>query len=352
VRVLLLSRYGRLGASSRLRSLQYLPFLESKGWQVDVSPLFSDGYIEALYGGQPRWKQTVSGYWRRFKALLRVRQYDLLWIEKELFPFLPALAERLLAKVGVLYMVDYDDALFHRYDQHHILVIRLLLERKIDTVMENAALVVAGNEYLAERASQAGARQIEVIPTVVDLQRYKMLSVEHQPPLVVGWIGSPSTIRYLADIASVFSKLCDEFAVRFVAVGVDEKSVADLPIEAQPWSEETEVQTIQKFDIGIMPLPDSPWERGKCGYKLIQYMACGLPVVASPVGVNRDIVEEGVNGFLAEGLMEWEQALRKLLQDNSLRQRMGKRGRELVGKRYSLQIQSQRLEAFMRSLVG
>jgi len=348
MRVLLLSRYGRLGASSRVRSLQYLPFLESKGWQVDVNPLFSDNYLQSLYSGQSRGLQVLVGYWQRLKVLLYARRYDLIWIEKEAFPFMPALAEWLLAKAGVPYVVDYDDALFHRYDKHRRWLIRLILGRKIDSVMRHAALVIAGNEYLAERARTVGAQCVDIVPTVVDLTRYKVVHSDSNHPLVVGWIGSPSTSHYLPIIAPIFETLSKEFDVRFVAVGASEESVGGLPMEAKPWTEETEVQSIQGFDIGIMPLVDDPWERGKCGYKLIQYMACGLPVVASPVGVNWQIVEHGTNGFLAQDLHEWEQALRCLLNDQNLRQRMGAKGRESVEAWYSLQVQAPRLKELMR----
>jgi glycosyltransferase involved in cell wall biosynthesis len=348
MKILLLSRYGRLGASSRVRSLQYLPFLESKGWQVDVTPLFSDSYLQVLYSGQLRGIQVIAGYWRRIKALLRVRRYDLIWIEKEVFPFIPALAERLLVKVGVPYVVDYDDALFHRYDKHRSWLIRSLLGRKIDAVMRHAALVVAGNEYLADRARAAGARRVEIVPTVVDLTRYKVVQSASNHPLVVGWIGSPTTSRYLLALKPVFESLKEQFDVRFVAVGARQEDLAGVPIEVWPWSEETEVQSIQAFDVGIMPLSDTPWERGKCGYKLIQYMACGLPVVASPVGVNKEIIKHGNSGLLADGLDEWQEALGKLLEKRIKREQMGQKGRLQVEGWYSMQVQAPRLERLMR----
>lgn len=352
MRILLLSRYSRLGASSRVRFFQYLPLLESNGWQVNVSPLFSDRYLQALYSSQFRGIQVIAGYWRRVRALVRARRYDLIWIEKEAFPFMPALAEWLLAKIGVPFVVDYDDASFHRYDNHRSWLIRSLLGRKIDAVMRHAALVVAGNEYLAGRARAAGARRVEIVPTVVDLARYKPAQPDEHVPLVIGWIGSPSTAHYLAAVAPVMELLSLEFGVRFVAVGISEESMSDLPVEAKPWSEEGEVQSIQEFDIGIMPVPDSPFERGKCGYKLIQYMACGLPVVASPVGVNKQIVVHGANGFLADDLDQWEQALRELLSDHDLRRRMGSYGRERMEKWYSLQVQAPRLQMLMRGVLS
>lgn len=352
MKVLLLSRYSRLGASSRVRLLQHLPFITSMGWEVDVSPFFSDKYLHAFYGGEFRGLQVLSGYWRRLRALVSVRNYDLIWIEKEAFPFMPALVEWAFGKVGVPYVVDYDDAVFHRYDHHNSWLVRSLLGRKIDAVMRHSALVIAGNEYLAERAIAAGARRVEIVPTVVDLARYAVDQSEGNDPLVIGWIGSPTTSHYLSTIASAIESLDRECSVRFVAVGASADAVSNLPIEAWPWSEETEVRSIQAFDIGIMPLVDDLWERGKCGYKLIQFMACGLPVVASPVGVNTQIVKHGVNGFLAQDMHDWEDALRRLLCGQDLRRRMGSNGRECVEKCYSLQVQAPRLEMLMRGVLS
>jgi glycosyltransferase involved in cell wall biosynthesis len=352
VKVLLLSRYDRVGASSRVRTLQYIPFLESKNWKIDISPLFSNEYLQALYSGQPRGRYVLAGYWKRIQTLFNVKQYDLVWIEKEVFPFMPALTERLLTISGVPYVVDFDDALFHRYDQHHNSIVRLFLGRKIDVVMKHAELVIAGNKYLANRAISAGANQVKIIPTVVDVSRYDVSMVDKKPPLVVGWVGTPSTSRYLSIIKPIFESLKKKFDVSFVAVGGDSKKLQGMCVDVLPWTEKTEVHSIQSFDIGIMPLEDSPWEHGKCGYKLIQYMACGLPVVASPVGVNKEIVKQGINGFLAQNIAEWEQALFQLLSDPVLRCKMGKEGKDLVKNHYSLEVQAPRLETLFRGMIN
>lgn len=149
-------------------------------------------------------------------------------------------------------------------------------------------------------------------------------------------------------LVDVFRSLKQSFNVRFVAVGAQERDMWGTPVEVWPWSEATETQSIGKLDIGIMPLPDSPWERGKCGYKLIQYMACGLPVVASPVGVNREIIDDGVHGFLADKSSDWESALGELLANNDKRRTMGQKGRKRVEKNYSVQAQIPRLRSLLR----
>ncbi|EMR11900.1 group 1 glycosyl transferase [Methylophaga lonarensis MPL] len=167
-----MSRYATLGASSRVRSYQYLPFLHEHGVSVTVSPLFSNAYLQTLYDKRTSWLEVIKGYSRRFVKLFTLYRYDVVIIEKELFPFFPAIFERLLQFSGRPYLVDYDDALFHRYDCHKSGLVRFFLSRKIDTVMRNAAVVVAGNHYLAERAEKAGAKKVIIIPTVVDTDHY------------------------------------------------------------------------------------------------------------------------------------------------------------------------------------
>ncbi|MDH5369705.1 MAG: glycosyltransferase family 4 protein [Gammaproteobacteria bacterium] len=350
MKVLLLSRYDRLGASSRVRSLQYIPYLNNNGINIEVEPLFSNEYITALYSGKPRWIKVVFAYWHRLMVLVTVKKYDFIWLEKELFPFVPAGFERLLNIFKIPYIVDYDDALFHRYDQHRSWIIRKLLGYKIDVVMRHAAIVIVGNEYLAERARTAGAHRVKILPTVIDIERYSVISKRNNQPLTVGWIGSPATSRYLLDLKPVIESLKKQFDVRFVAIGARKEDLKNIPIEIWPWTEESEVSSIQLFDIGIMPLSNTPWERGKCGYKLIQYMACGLPVVASAVGVNKEIINHEKNGYLINSPEEWKQTLSLLLENSSKRTQMGQQGRLQVEKQYSMQVQSTRLLSILRSV--
>jgi glycosyltransferase involved in cell wall biosynthesis len=342
MKVLLLSRYGSLGASSRVRFLQYLPYFRSQDIEVKVKPLLSDTYLKALYNGESHWREVFKGYVERILALLTARRFDVVIIEKELFPFMPAIAERFLRLMGVPYVVDYDDALFHKYDCHPNPWIRRLLGKKIDSVMRQASCVIAGNDYLAERAQHAGAGKVEIIPTVVDAERYQPTPKAATATPIVGWIGTPKTSRYLNSLVPIFESLKQQMPVRFVAVGANQDDFEGTPVECWPWSETTEVESVQRFDIGLMPLENSPWERGKCGYKLIQYMACGVPVVASPVGVNAVIVKPGENGLLARD-DEWEKQLTTLLQNPELRCSFGSRGRKDVEDWYSLEVQAPRL---------
>jgi glycosyltransferase involved in cell wall biosynthesis len=342
MKILALTRYGRLGASSRMRTHQYVPIWQSMGIDIQVSPLLRDDYIKRLYAKQAtNWYDVINDYLMQVVRLLSARKFDLLWIEKELFPNLPAWFEQALSALNMRYVVDYDDAIFHNYDLNLHPAKRLLAD-KIDKVMRNSALVVCGNAYLAERAHFVGSRNVEIVPTVVDLDRYSVTKSKIRPMLVVGWIGSPSTVKYLDVVLPALKIVAAEFPLQLRVIGAQFTSPG-LDIDCRSWSEESEASEIQDFDVGIMPLIDSPWERGKCGYKLIQYMACGRPVAASPVGVNREIVEHGINGYLASTVDEWTHAFRALYSDSQYRLDMGEHGRRYVEEKYCLQVTAPRL---------
>ena len=307
-------------------------------------PLLGDEYIRALYLMKSQSVFSIAmAYMNRVGAYVKSRSFDLLWIEKELFPWLPAWAEVLLDRRGIPYVVDYDDAIYHRYNLHRDPLIRALMGKNIDAVMQHAATVVVGNDYLAGHARQVGASKIEYLPTVVDIDRYPICEKKNQQ-FRIGWIGSPITAPYLGLIKDALDEVCKQTKACIVLIGAgDRDMLPGLEKESLPWNEDSEVANIQSCDVGIMPLPDEPFTRGKCGYKLIQYMAAGLPVVASPVGVNKTIVEQGKTGLLASSQEEWMQALVRLYHDVTMRNNMGRAGREKVEKEYNIQITAPRL---------
>lgn len=328
-----------MGASSRLRTYQYLPYLEAEGMEVHVGSLFNDRYLKELYSGRGiSWANVARCYLRRLRLLFKASAYDGVVIEKELFPFLPAWAEWWLSKRGRGYVVDYDDAVFHNYDLHPRFWIRWLLGNKISKVMRYSRQVRAGNDYLREKALLAGAKEVLVLPTVVDGERYSPATGRCPNAMVkVGWIGSPTTLKYVKDLLPVLERVNQRHPFELVIIGGGTGagfSGKETPIR---WSEEHEVEEIQKLDIGIMPLSDTPWEKGKCGYKLIQYMACGLPVVGSPIGVNQKLIVHGVNGFQASTHAEWEYYLEFLIINKEVAVKMGREGYGVVQRDYFLQ---------------
>ena len=352
-RVTAYPRYSRLGASSRLRWLQFVPLLQSAGLHVESSPLLGDAYLQRRYANRPVLGQIFSAYLRRARALLAgTRQADLVWIEKELWPWAPAWLERLLLS-GRPFVLDYDDAVFHTYDRHRNPVLRTLYARKIDRLMQAAALVVVGSAYLGERARHAGAARVEWLPTVVDHERYAVepRSASSDAALRIGWIGTPATVAYLWLLAPALAEVARRRRIVVYLIGAS-LAIPGVEVRCLPWSEVDEVSAIAELDVGLMPLPDTPWERGKCGYKLIQYMACGLPVVASPVGANLSVVEDGVTGFLADSDDAWIGALCRLADDPALRHRMGRLGQVRVRERYSLQTAAPQLVCWLYEAAG
>lgn len=351
MKVLMLTRYGRMGASSRMRSFQYLEHMNDANWRCVVAPLFDDDQLRARYasGNYSLWS-LVASYSRRILSLLNRRVFDLVWIEKEALPWLPVGLERCLIS-GVPYVLDFDDATFHNYDLHRISFVRQIFGKRLDKLMAGASLVVAGNRYLAKRATESGARRVELIPTVIDLSRYQVYSRSAAGTPRIVWIGSPSTVRYLNSLRDPLATLAKELPFTLRVIGGSPLEIPGVRLETLPWSAETEASAIGECDIGVMPLEDSPWERGKCAYKLIQYMACGLPTVASPVGANVDVVINGETGYLAEDASEWVCQLRRLLLDPSLRMHMGARGRARVEQHYCIQRTGPRLIKLLSDVV-
>lgn len=357
VKILLFSKYSRTGASSRLRMLQYIPFLRGEGIDVTVANLLDEEYLNRLYEGKGSSVYHYADYYiKRLIWILKVRRFDLVWLEKELYPYFPACAEQVLKLLGVKVVVDYDDAIFHSYDLSNKKLIKAILSDKISKVMRAASCVIAGNSYLADYAVSSGAKEIVIVPTVIDIDRYSVVdNVGIEKKLVIGWMGSPSTQQYVVEIKRSLISACIEFNAKLVLIGANVDLVDEfegIDVEILAWSEQSEVEMIQRMDIGIMPLKDGPWEKGKCGYKLIQYMACGLPVVASPIGVNVDIVNGSHCGFLAESLDEWNDSLSRLLSSVECRLHLGMAGRSVVESHYSMQVQAPVLARIFRETVA
>ena len=337
MKILILPRYEPQGASSRYRFYQYIPYLNAQGWDVTVKPLLSNNYIRSLYDKTPLpVSEIIQGYFKRIIQILNKNNFDLIWLQQELFPWIPSVFENILVRGNIKIVADYDDAFFHRYDQNNSFLIRNLLKNKIDSVMEYADMVLAGNNYLLERAKLTN-RNVKLFPTVVDINKFKNSNPIKDDVFTIGWIGSPGTANYLKIIEDALKEVSLDKDIRINLIGANKIKINSVSINYIKWDENTEVEEISKFDVGIMPLPDNSWERGKCGFKLIQYLSCNLPVIGSAVGVNREIIINGVNGFQANSTDEWIKYIRLLKDDKELMLKMGKNGRRFVEEKYSLQ---------------
>lgn len=352
-RILVLSRYSRLGASSRLRTRQYECWLQDAGFEVEFSSFFDDDYLNYLYVGKTSKIKIFKYFYRRIKKMIAKPKPDIIWLEYELFPWMPWFLESIILPLNIQIVCDYDDAIFHRYDQNQSFTIRKLLGNKIDKLMTAASLVTVGNEYLAQRAGSLKKGHVEIVPTVVDISQYQARKEEDFfNNKIVGWIGTPNTWEIYGK--RKYKNLIETLAKKdasFKAVGAKMHFEKNELLEIVPWQENTEVDSIRTMDIGVMPLDDTLWSKGKCGYKLIQYMACGVPVVASPVGVNKNIVDDGVNGFLVSTSREWEDAISKLLDDPALAYKMGQAGRKKIQEEYSLDVWGPRVVRLFQSLL-
>lgn len=352
MKILLLSRYDRKGASSRIRTHQYLPLLRIRGIEVVTDPFFNDDYLINLYTHRKiDQKKLINSYIKRVKIIFSSKAYDMVWIEKEIFPWLPALLENRYVMRGRPLVIDYDDAIFHRYDRHSNRAIRWLLGNKAAAIARQADLIIGGNRYLCDYFRASGAPWVELLPSVIDLERYSHTNVQKSDTrFTIGWIGSPTTTRYLYEIADVLKQFICITGSRLLLVGSSGFSYDGLPVEIRQWSEESEVQDINEFDVGIMPLDNSEWSEGKCGYKLIQYMACAKPVIATETRANADIVRNGENGFLVKTAPEWESALWQLFSNASLRKFMGCTGRRMVEEQFCVQKTGDLLSDWLRQV--
>lgn len=354
IRVLALTKYDTRAASARLRFAQFVEPLERLGISLELSPLLDDRYIERKFStGKLPLSSLAGAIERRLGALAKLRHYDAAIIHYELFPYAPALFERLLGRLAVPYILDYDDAIFHQYDQHKSRIVRTVLGQKIAQVIGGAKAVFAGSNYLADYARRYNP-QVHLVPTVIDVARYGR--VDRQRPrtadLSIAWIGSPSTSDYLSLIAPALTRVATHKKLRLIATGAKPLQIPGVEVEVRPWSEATEVSDLLESDVGVMPLPDTPWAWGKCAFKLIQYMGCALPVIASPVGANRDVVRDGVDGYWASLEEEWVSALLKLEADPALRARMGDAGRGRVEQSYSIEAVVPTIAQVIKGVVG
>ena len=322
------------------------------GWQLEFAPLFDASVVAGI--GTKRgiigWLAIARSYLRRVVQALNARHYDLVWIEKETFPFLPAIFERIAQLHRVPYIVDFDDAIFHNYDLSPRWVVRRFLGRRLDWLLQGAALVTAGNSYLANYAAQHGAVNVANIPSTIDLGRYHSVAVPDDELLRIGWIGSLTTTPFLTRLFPALEQAAGLVPFTLVTVGAAPLHSEKLTIEQHEWNLQSEADLLGSIHVGIMPLADSPWERGKCAYKLIQYMGVGRPVIASPIGANCDVVTPKT-GILAADTQEWTAAIVDCHANRQAWAERGRHARSRAEAHYSVQAIAPRIaELFAAAL--
>lgn len=371
MRVLFLTLGPDSEPSSRFRVYQYLEPLARHGIEAEVRPRAGQAWLELGYGlrrpAAPLRAAWAAGSYaartlRRLRDLFAARHFDVVVVQKETLPFgLSALASAL----GLRLVYDFDDAIYARpigedglgRGLRRVAERALRRERSLAALLPRCRAVLAGSRVLAEYASAHGARdRVTLLPTAVDDDLYGRLPRRGDAPLTIGWIGAPANAVYLEPLRPVFQDLARRFDLRLLLRGPTAFACPGVRVEVQGWrsyrSREDEVRDLAGIDVGIMPLPDEPFAAGKCALKAIQYMAAGIPVVASPVGASAEAVVDGETGFHAADEAQWADRLARLLADPALRERLGRAGRARVAAHYSLRATVPRLVEVLRCAAG
>lgn len=359
MKILFISPVPVEGAGCRFRIYQYFPHLRKHNIKVNLSPFLFSSYFKIVYKPGKFFSKIIYfflGTIKRFYDLLRALGYDIIYIYRESYPIGPPVFEYILHFIGKSIICDFDDAIFLPNTSNVNWFLSLLRPRpNIDKIIRLSNCVVVGNDYLKEYALKFH-KNVFVLPTVVDTNKYVPATenkYKTNENVVIGWIGSHTTQSYIKAFIPVFRKLRGKNKnILLKIVGGDFTSAEDLAdnIIIHKWFLQKELKELQSFDIGIMPMPDNNWTKGKCGFKAILYMSAGVPAVCSKVGANCEIVQDGVNGFLASNEEEWIKKLSILIENPSLRTNIALRGRKTVEEKYSVKVNAPKFSEILQSV--
>ncbi|MDA3778777.1 MAG: glycosyltransferase family 4 protein [Bacteroidales bacterium] len=362
IKILGLSLFGRQGASSRYRLYQYLPLLEEKGISCKVYPLITDNVYKVLLDQKKVNKflkpflklfYVVSALIKRFFHILKASSYDVVFIQKDVLPNFYLYMLRLLNKKIIF---DLDDALYEEHSTIKPSIFSLnnlffkLRKNNLIKMLKYAKSVTVTTPYLAEYVKNFN-QNVHIITGPIDSSLYTPSKKDHGNKIVIGWIGSPVTTKYVEDISEVFIKLQKKYSnIEFHLIGAKKFDLENVNIKFLDWSEETETELLSDFDIGIMPLTDDKWSKGKGGLKILQYFAMSIPVVCSPIGINNQLIMQGKNGFGAKSTEDWIVSLETLINNEDLRKEMGMNGRKQLEENYDLKNASDHLAEIIKNI--
>lgn len=355
MKVLFLTKYPQEGASSRYRVYQYLPFLDQAGIDYEVRPFMSPAtYRLSQKSGHTLKKgiYLIAAIIKRLNLFWYCRGFDIIYMQRECLPFGPLVLERSFRRQGKTLLFDYDDALFiFKPNQQSPLASRLKNPQRIPRIMALSHCVIAGNDWLRDRASEY-CPKARTFYVAEDLEKFtKKPATESPSEIVIGWLGSPSTEKYLETIKSALINISKAHAnVRLKIIGGGRFLDPLIRTEHATWCLESEVAQLHSFDIGIMPLPMEEWSEGKSGGKARSYMSVGLPVVCSAIGFNKELIRDGETGFLAGSPSDWESILSRLIADANLRKTIGAAAREEVEERFDLRVLGPRFARMLQEL--
>ncbi|MGI9357249.1 MAG: glycosyltransferase family 4 protein [Rhizobiaceae bacterium] len=344
----MLTRYSRRASSSRLRHLMFEDRLRADGHTLHHHAFFKDSHLERIYGEMtggdgPAYRDYASCYASRFRTIGSIGKSDILWVEKEIFPYLPARFDLFAMSRSRKCIIDIDDAWFLRYED--TVIAGPGSRRKFDKLLAAATVVTVPNSELENAVYKRGATDVRLIRPMVDTDMIHPREVgDDSPTATIGWIGTPPNAEeFLAPLTPVLNKLTETGRAKLLLIGARD-AVPALRAERVEWTEETEASHLQRFDIGIMPLADTPWNRCKSGFKLIQTMAAGAVPAGSAVGFNTNLIADGINGVLVKAApeiasmqKEWFHALDKLIDDPKILKRLALAARKTAEERFSFE---------------
>lgn len=330
-----------IAPSQRFRFEQYLEALDKKGWQYDYAPFINFKTWEILHKSGRFFRKAMgilSAFIRRIQLVSRLKEYDYVFIHREASHIGPPIFEWLISKVfkkKIIY--DFDDAIWlPNYSVHNRHFHWLKYYQKVHSIIKMSYKVGAGNIYLADFAKKKNSKVV-VNPTTIDTDGYHN-EVKNQltEKIIIGWTGTLTTTRYLLPVIPILKKLEEKYDFEFHVIANENPQFELKSLRFIPWQKETEIEDLLQFNIGLMPLEDDKWAKGKCGFKALQYMALGVPALVSPVGVNTQIVDDRINGYICSNEEDWFSALEELITDPLKRTEMGKAARKKVEENYSV----------------
>ncbi len=326
--------------SQRFRFEQYIDILERAGYQTRFSYLLSAREDKIFYQrGQYLDKLIIlfRSIWRRTKEAFFDAPSDIVFVQRECFMLGTAFFEKRFANRSRM-IFDFDDSIWlQNVSEANKRFSFLKNPNKTATIIQQARTVFAGNQFLASYAANFNTN-VHIVPTTIDTDVYRPKDIYVSDSVNIGWSGSFTTLQHFETAIPVLKRIISKYEarVKFIVIGDASYTNDDLGIKGIAWRSETEVSDLSQIDIGIMPLPNDEWASGKCGLKGLQYMALAIPTIMSPVGVNKDIIQDGENGFLAETEDEWFEKLSQLIESSALRKKLGENGRKTIEEKYSV----------------
>ena len=343
--------------SQRFRFEQYVSYLKHNNFELDFFPFLSEHDFQLIY--QPskflsKLLVTIKGFCKRFFLMFKLSKYEIIFIHREATPLGPPIFEWVISKLlkkKIIY--DFDDAIWlNNTSETNKIISSVKRHSKVGKICSWSSKVFCGNHYLKEYAKKFN-QQVFYIPTTIDTENlHNQIKKHNDGEIIIGWTGTHTTARYLKEIESILIELQKKYKFQVNLICNKDPRISGLEYIFIPWEKESEIDELIKFDIGLMPLSDNEWTKGKCGFKALQYMALQIPAIASDVGVNNKIISDGVNGFLTRNTNDWKEKLEELINNKELRTQFGIEGRKTIINSYSVSAIKQNYLNHFSQLIG